>query len=88
MDDAVRLDSLRSFQERVRRCFEKDELDASQHGMLMGVIQESLRQITEPTAESRHSDSGGEGGRGGGDLVSELVSNGRNTETRKPDTDE
>ncbi len=47
-----------------------------------------MRQITEPTAESRHPGSGGEGGRGGDDLVSEIVSNGSNTETRTADTDE
>ncbi len=88
LDDAVRLDGLRSFQERVWRCFEKGELDASQHGMLMGAIQDSMRQITEEIAESRHPDSGGEGGRGGDDLVSEIVSNGSNTETRTVDTDE
>ncbi len=88
LDDAVRLDSLRSFQERVWRCFEKGELDASQHGMLMGALQESMHRITEPTAESRHRDSGGEGGRGGDDLVSEIISNGSNTETRTADTDE
>ncbi len=88
LDDAMRLDGLQSLQERVWRCFEIDELDASQHGMLMGAIQESMRQITEPTAESRHPDSGGEGGRGGDDPLSVLESNGSNTATRTVDTDE
>ena len=68
LGDAARLDILRSLQERIWRCFEKGELDASQHGMLMGAIQESMRQITEPTAEGRHSESGGNGGRSGDEL--------------------
>ncbi len=88
LDDAAQLDGLRSLEERVWRCFEKSELDASQHGMLMGAIQENMRRITEPTAESRHPESRGEGGRGGDDSLSELVSNGSNTETRTVDTDE
>jgi hypothetical protein len=68
LGDAARLDILRSLEERIWRCFEKGELDASHHGMLMGAIQESMRQITEPTAESRHSESGGNGGRSGDEL--------------------
>ena len=68
LGNAARLDLFRSLQERIWRCFEKDELDASQHGMLTGAIQESMRQITEPTAESRHSESGGNGGRSGDEL--------------------
>jgi hypothetical protein len=88
LDHAVKLDSLRSLEERVWRCFEQGELDASQHGMLMGAIQENMRRITEPTAESRDHDSRGVGGRGDDDPLSELVSNGINTGTRTADTDE
>jgi hypothetical protein len=88
LDDTARLDILRSLQERIWRCFEKGELDASQHGMLLGAIQEGMRQITEPTAESPHAESGGNGGRSGDELHSELVSNGSSTGSRTPDTDE
>ncbi len=88
LDDEVQLNSFRSLEERVWRCFEKGELDASQHGMLMGAIQENMRRITEPTAESQDPDSRGESGRGGDDPLSELVSNGSNIGTRTVDTDE
>ena len=70
LDDAMRLDGLQSLQERVWRCFEKGELDASQHGMLMGAIQENMRRIAEPAAENRHPESGGTGGRGDDDPLS------------------
>ncbi len=68
LGDAARLDMLRSLQERVWRCFEKGELDASQHGMLRGAIQDSMRQINETTAGSPYPESEVSGGHGGGEL--------------------
>ncbi len=68
LGDAARLDSLGSLQERVWRCFEKGELDASQHGMLTGAIRDSMRQITEATAGSPYPESEVSGGHGGGEL--------------------
>ena len=65
LHDAARLDSLRSLQERVWRCFETGELDASHHGMLMGAIRESMNRITEATVNGRHLESEGGGDRGG-----------------------
>ena len=88
LDDAARLVSFQSLQERVWRCFEKSELDASQHGMLMSTIEKSMRQITEPTTNSRDPDSGEKGGHGIDDPLSEIVSNGSNPGARADDTGE
>ena len=50
-EDASRIERIRSFEERTCRYFEKGELDGAQHGLLLDVIREAYRRISETSSD-------------------------------------